>query len=434
MTPHLILVGLGPHASYKHLPLIERAIREGLASGYSLLELESARDRVEERLRTLAIQPRTVAYLPDRRAEGLWYTADSDAALATLCAEFAEPRVMIATEPKAHFPYLKWCIAHRVGCLVDKPITLPMSAAGVIEPGRLAAELRELIDLAGESPGNYSVMTPRRYHHAYELLRRYVAGWIREQQVPLTYVSVYHAEGVWNTPPEYRTREDHPYKYGYGKLMHSGYHYVDLLARWLSLHGEEPEIEIAALTARPEDQRAQTPDALYRKMADAPDEIPQVDALPYGETDLVAGFKATGRTVTLGNLALLQTTPSLRRDWPLPGDVYNKTGRFGVEETRLNLGFLASISLRIFKVPVQIDGRHVRFRDEMDLTVWRNGNLLARASFERRSRPAVESYLEAGRWRLFRSWLLGEERRSRIEQHLSSVRLLEKLLQAVKAD
>lgn len=433
MTPHLILIGLGPHASYKHLPLIERAIREGLASGFSLLELESARGPVEERLRTFPIQPRTVAYLPDRRAEGLWYTADSDAALATLCAEVAEPRAMIATEPKAHFPYLKWCIAHRVGCLVDKPITLPMSPSGVLEPGRLAAELRELIDLARESPGNYSVMTPRRYHHAYELLRRYVAGWIREQRVPLTYVSVYHAEGVWNTPPEYRTREDHPYKYGYGKLMHSGYHYVDLLARWLALGGEEPEIEIAALTTGPEEQRAQTPDALYRRLAGAPGEIPAVDALPFGETDLTAAFKATGRTVTLGNLALLQTTPSLRRDWPLPEDVYNKTGRFGVEEARLNLGFLASVSLRIFKVPVQIDGRRIRFRDEMDLTVWRNGNLLARSSFDRRSRPAVESYLEAGRWRLFRSWLRGEERRSRIEQHLGSVRLLEKLLQAVRS-
>jgi hypothetical protein len=187
------------------------------------------------------------------------------------------------------------------------------------------------------------------------------------------------------------------------------------------------------MTARPEDQRAQTPDALYRRMAGAPEKIPAVDALPFGETDLIASFKATGRTVTLGNLALLQTTPSLRKEWPLPADVYNKTGRFGVEETRLNLGFLASVSLRIFKVPVEIDGRHLRFRDEMDLTVWRNGNLLARSSLDRRFHQAADSYLEVGRWRLFRNWLLGRERRSRIEQHLGSVRLLEKLLQAVKA-
>jgi hypothetical protein len=33
-------------------------------------------------------------------------------------------------------------------------------------------------------------------------------------------------------PSEYTSREGHPYRYGYGKLVHSGYHFVDLFA-WL---------------------------------------------------------------------------------------------------------------------------------------------------------------------------------------------------------
>ena len=33
-------------------------------------------------------------------------------------------------------------------------------------------------------------------------------------------------------PDEFIYRENHPYKYGYGKLFHSGYHFVDLLT-WL---------------------------------------------------------------------------------------------------------------------------------------------------------------------------------------------------------
>lgn len=428
--PDLLLVGVGPHAHYKHLPLIQKAIQAGLARSWSVLELDSARPRLEALIRTQPVKPRRIEYVPDRRDQGLWHTSESDAALEGLCAALPALKVVLSTEPKAHFPYLKWCIAHGRDCLVDKPITVPMSPERVMEPGRLAAELRELIALARDSPSRCSVMTPRRYHRAYETVRRYAGAWVRRFNVPVTYLSIYHGEGVWNTPTEYLEREDHPYKYGYGKLLHSGYHYVDLLARLLDLEGQE--IDFAARVARPEDQQAHMPSHLLQG---APPGVEPARGHPFGETDLVASFatrrRGTGEVVTLGNLALLQTTTSLRSWWPLPADVYNKTGRFGVEEVRMNLGFLASVSARILKVPVELDGRRICCRDEMDLTVWRNGNLLDRASLDRRSRRAVDSYLEEGRWRLFRSWLRGEERRSRMEQHLESVELLEKILLSV---
>ena len=31
-------------------------------------------------------------------------------------------------------------------------------------------------------------------------------------------------------------KENHPYKYGYGKLYHSGYHFIDILAELLKLN------------------------------------------------------------------------------------------------------------------------------------------------------------------------------------------------------
>lgn len=439
VPPDLLLVGVGPHAHYKHLPQIQKAILSGLAGSYSILELESSRARLEALLPSLPVQPKRIELVPDRRQEGVWYSVESDDALAALCAELPSLKIILATEPKAHYPYLKWCIAHQRDCLVDKPITIPMSPAGVLKPARLTAELSELLDLAHSSPGNYSVMTPRRYHRVYELARRYVAGYVRKFGVPVTYVSIYHGEGVWNTPPEYVEREDHPYKYGYGKLLHSGYHYVDLLQRFLDLNAslappEEMVIDIAARTAGPEDQQTQMAQ-LYPLLEGAP-AIARAQDQPFGETDLVAAFtvrRRTGEVITLGNLALLQTTPSLRNWWPLPTDVYNKTGRFGVEEIRLNLGFLASVFVRIMKVPVNVQGRQLSFREEYEITVWRNGNLLASSSLERRASEAVGSappdrFLEAGRWRLFTSWLRGEERRSRIDQHLRSVQLLETIL------
>ncbi len=437
--PDLLLVGVGPHAHYKHLPLIHKAIRTGFAKSYSILELETARPRLEELVRTLDLKPERIVYIPDHRAGGEWYTSHSDAALEELCRERPSLKVMICTEPKAHFSYLRWCLSNGRDCLVDKPITLPMTSGpegAVIDPRRMTAELRELIGLIDPNsarPGGCSVMTPRRYHHVYETVRRY-AGWlVRHLGVPITYVSIYHGEGVWNTPTEYLEREDHPYKYGYGKLLHSGYHYVDILARLLDLNAPvagETVLDLASRVARPGDQQSQMA-AAYGRMDGA---VPVAPAAghPFGETDFVSAFatrrKATGEVVTLGNLALLQTTPSLRNWWRLPGDVYNKTGRFGVEDIRLNFGFLASLSVRILKVPVEVDGRHATFRDELDITVWRNGNLLKTPFLDHRSSQSAQTYLEAGRWRLFRSWLEGRETKSRIEQHLRSVELLEALL------
>jgi hypothetical protein len=64
---------------------------------------------------------------------------------------------------------------------------------------------------------------------------------------------------VWNTPEELSTREDHPYKYGYGMLMHGAYHYIDIAAQFLELNrklfpGKKLSITLSSFSAHPFDQ------------------------------------------------------------------------------------------------------------------------------------------------------------------------------------
>lgn len=33
-------------------------------------------------------------------------------------------------------------------------------------------------------------------------------------------------------------KENHPYKYGYGKLFHSGYHFIDLLSDFIKINNQ----------------------------------------------------------------------------------------------------------------------------------------------------------------------------------------------------
>ena len=37
--------------------------------------------------------------------------------------------------------------------------------------------------------------------------------------VPISYLDIYHADGLWCMPGELSTRVYHPYRHGYGKLM-----------------------------------------------------------------------------------------------------------------------------------------------------------------------------------------------------------------------
>merc|ERR1712151_181742 len=66
-----------------------------------------------------------------------------------------------------------------------------------------------------------------------EAARRIISGFVKEHRVPISYIDIYHADGMWGMPGEMCTRSYHPYKHGYGKLMHSGYHFLDLLM-WLN--------------------------------------------------------------------------------------------------------------------------------------------------------------------------------------------------------
>jgi hypothetical protein len=449
MSLSLLLIGFGPHARHKYIPLIQNAIATGLASSYSILELESNRLRIEREVESFSVKPKDTFFVPDLRDRHLWYSSHSDAMLNTLRATLPDMRIIISTEPKAHFGYLKWCITNQIDCLVDKPITIPMSASQVIDLSRLSAELNHLVDLSRTSPGNYSVMTPRRYHYLYELVKRYLRYYIHKFNTPITYTSIFHCEGVWNLPKEFLEREDHPYKYGYGELLHSGYHYVDVLQGFIELNyllspSSLFSIDIKSLVAKPQDQSIQTPEHIrkYLKNGNHSD-IEWADDLDkgsyFGETDVVSVFsikeKSTEKVLMLGDLSLLQTSTSLRNWCVLPGDKYNKTGRFAVEELRVNLGFLLSLSLKIYKVPIQIDDQDIRLGQAFEILIRRNSSIVKGPALRQEGNlrepfedPTEKSYLEQARWKLFERWLRREESRSQLSQHLSTVKLLEKIL------
>jgi predicted dehydrogenase len=445
MRGDIILVGLGAYARARYIPLIEEAVSSGRASALHVVELDSARDNVDAFFRTRACKPASVSSVPDLRRRAIWYSGHGEDVLTALARP--ETKVIIATEPKAHLGYLRSALGLGLDCLVDKPVILPMGSNGLPAADRLIGAVAELKEICDRTGGRCVVMTPRRYNAVYELIGRYARRASRNLGTPVTYIGIEHHAGVWNTEEEILSREDHPYRYGYGMLCHSGYHYIDILSGLLA-HNEEHfgrlAIELDVHRASAADQVGQIgPDPVRRLRGDAP--VARLFPAPpfWGETDIVSSGAArrpgSRETVCLFRLDLLQTSVSLRNWRQLPTDVYNKNGRYGSETIRLNIGPFAAIEARIFKRPHLSTEAHPQLRREAHITLWRNAGFLGGAVLRERRYPARDTLarnadLGAGRKRLFDDWLAGRSDKSSLDSHTRTISLFAHYLAALTTD
>ncbi|MFD6417030.1 hypothetical protein [Streptomyces sp. NPDC060194] len=438
---HLIVVGFDEIVANKYLPCIATAIEEGSLDSYSVIDLESARATIEERVRAAVPKPSQAIYLPDVRDLGPEAEANViDAAISRLRVPGLPTKVYIATEVQAHEAYLRYCVENDLDSLVEKPVLAPM-VDGRFAPSRITATMEDLIRTAARSAARHSVMTLSRYHSIYNdeviaALRERVERW----SAPLTSFHLRAAGGVWNLQHEYETRDDHPYKHGYGMLMHGAYHYVDLAAQILSLNElVHPErqftVEISSFGAFPYDQHLRLSQPTAERLGD---DMPRWDETPadpflFGETDVTSTFRlrdaGTGRTLTVGTLAFEQTTPSIR-DWAeLPASLYNKNGRTSSVDLEARLSTLYSTHVHCYDIP------RGQSADRIDafarVTTRANAALFPDETYV--STETFDGLFHSDSNRsLMEHWLRGTETRSTLADHLLPMKLTEALATSLR--
>ena len=259
-----------------------------------------------------------------------------------------------------------------VHALVDKPPTLPVP----FDPDRILAEFDSVLDLARDSLSDVAVTVQRRHHPGYKLVHKLVSDVVQTWGVPLSFVDIYHGDGMWCMPGELATREQHPYKYGYGKVMHSGYHFLDLLLWLQSVNdtllpdAKRPDsMEVTSRHLSAQDVVAQvTPSALGAMTGAAEAEVAasyqqfreSAVATELGELNmhaLVQFVRSAGRgptseeprVVCTASVNLLQNSLS-RRAWFHPrADVYKGNGRVRHERVVLNVGNLLSVHVHSYQ-------------------------------------------------------------------------------------
>lgn len=441
---NVLFIGLGPHARHHHFKIIQMMEDFFQIRCCAIVDLFSQKDLIQEYLKVQGKTDVPVLHIDDREKDCRELTFSTQRTLSLLVDKYKINKVIISTEPKAHFAYIQWAIDEGLDFLVDKPI-FSETYENVLKNGK--SELYNYFLEAShgicQKEINASVMMPRRLHPAILRIYDYLKNFVRHYKVPITHINFYHGEGMWNMPNEFFTRENHPYKYGYGAYFHTGYHFIDLLMYILKINmdvekGNYDRIEFALTTTRPVDVCTMFGKDAYYKLigfSDTNDFFVKLENMGEIDWQLLINFCIKDVVYATGNLDMQQTNYSARKSKELPADVYKNNGRVYHEIISIDVAHLLSIKMMRMTIGDQRNKEKYRNKEEdFVIHIYRNQNLVGGKAFEEIVIPyqsqvyinnrRIEMNLgDVARYNVIFDWLFNSSERTSFATHNKSMRL-----------
>lgn len=399
---NIILVGLGPHAKRIYYPFLEKYQTSHDIRLRLLIDLKSQSINIGEFLRGRTLRPENILYLPDTATVRSGEMLDRSAlqALDALIHSKKIDGIIISTEPKAHKIYAEWALRNNIHVLMDKPITAPTNpSTDTRAADQIFSDYLALQNLTKNSSAKFYVMCQRRRHEGYIFIKNYLEKFVAEFGVPISYIDIYHADGAWSLPHEF-FKENHPYKYGYGKLMHSGYHFIDLFS-WIAgindtlPHAKPDTAKVYATRFTPNDFFHQIGEKAYEKFFDNPtikEFYTTYDRQTYeqfGELDactLVQLFNGKN-VVTTGSINLQQNSFSRRGWFDLPADTYKGNGRVRHERVTIQVSQFLNIQVHSYQScgvgAEESELGAIGSQDHFDIFIFRNQKMIGGKAFEK---------------------------------------------------
>lgn len=451
---NIMLIGLGPHAKRIYMNLFKKyEINPKI-----IVDLKNKKQDIEEFLEANDFKY-TELYLLDnneRDKDELSEKVKKD--LKEIVSNKNIKYAIITTEPKAHFAYAKFLLENDINILMDKPITAPRNVNNdITQTIKIKKEYDLLCDLYKKEKGkiNFKIQCQRRFHEGYIYVKNTLKEVVRQYNIPITYIDIYHNDGMWNMPNEFKERENHPYKYGYGKLFHSGYHFMDLLAWLLEINREckGKEIDNAqmyASTNNPIDFFYVFNNYDYKRILRTnrfEKELLEEDKYKnFGEIDFHANidFKHKDKLITNCSLNLMQSGFSRRAWYELPKDTYKGNGRVRHERLNVHIGPLMNVQVHSYQAYEIADrdkmpNNHVGSVEHFDIYVFRNSELIGGkvletadiATLSEKDKKYFNGYNEKARENCFINFLLNIDDSSDLLEHKVSIELIEKAYEAI---
>ena len=392
------LIGLGPHAKRIYLNYFKKhKINLDL-----VVELESRKEYTKNYLEQNGFKNTKIYSLNDKYKDFFELPSNIESNLLSVCETLEITHIVIATEPKAHNMYLKFALKNNINVLTDKPITVTKNMTSIRSINKVRKQYYDILNLANHSKAMCKVMCQRQYHRGYEYIKKLLEDTVEKYQVPITYIEIYHCDGNWEMAHDL-DKENHPYKYGYGKLFHSGYHFIDLLSDFIKINdklkGSKKIVngKIYSNCFTPDDEINVFNFDDYKRIFKNQNIPPYYNDVErnykkYGEKNFYSLMKFTNnrnQTITNVNLNLLHYGFS-RRGWIESKDYYKNNGRIRHEHINIQVGSLLNIQVHSYQSK-EIKDRtkdmaleeKVGGLEHFDIDIYRNVDIIGGQPFER---------------------------------------------------
>ena len=438
---NIALIGLGPHAKRIYYPYLEKIKNVNVEL---IVDLDINKDNIQNYIQARTLKPNKILFL-DSLTQIDPFSISSE--VLFYLKKNTITHGIISTEPKSHKIYLEAFISNKIPVLVDKPITIfnKLTNNNVMQ---LETDIIYLKNLIRNNYGSrVLVQCQRRNHDGYNYIINFIKNVLQQYNIPITSINMYHSDGMWNMPEEFNFRENHPYKYGYGKLAHSGYHFVDLLISLLHLNLEinnkKPDmLSIFSQSLLPQDHNIIVQEQDYIKLLGIGNYGSHLKNSDYGELDSYFQLQLSkkNKIITTVQASLLQSGFSQRGWKNLPFDTYKGNGRIRHESINIHIGPLYNIQVHSYQsneINQNDMYENVGNKNHFDIYIFKNTNLLGGTPLEiiqfgknDKTKNLNSMYLghnENARYKVIDELLNNRSSNSELNTHISSVKLLSKL-------
>jgi predicted dehydrogenase len=340
-----------------HHPLLAAVAAAGRADYLAVVDRPTAEAGVRAYLVSSPVAP-PLTLVEELTPAGLLHPR-TVARLDALVARDRITTVLVATEPLAHEQYARWALSRRLHVLIDKPPTARDLVIESADQARLMVDdFSALADASARSGRCAWVLAQRRYHKGFRYIRTLIQEVRQRTGCPPTSITVEHADGEWRLPWEVLEQEYHPFNRGYGVLLHSGYHAVDI-ALWLTgitgpRHAGYESVTVTPHFTLLEDLRCALPDERIHRLLGCPPRPPADPARTagLGELDarLLVELHKDGVTPTVLSIGALHTSFSMRGWLDTAGrNLYTGNGRRVHETMAIHQGPFQTIRLHSYR-------------------------------------------------------------------------------------
>lgn len=357
-TVRFLLVGAGPHAKRTYIPHLQEFAKKGQAVLLAIVDVEGNEEFVTAHQQQVCPTVELM-FVPSFTLE---MPPTAKQRLKQLVTRLEVSVIIISTEPLAHRAYGLWAISEGLNVIMDKPIsTRPGCCTSFEAAYGIAQDYNDLVTayrhLQQHRKTFFLINSHRRYHPGVLCALEMVREVQQKTGCSVTNIISTHCDGMWRMPPEIVEQKYHTFSNGYGKVSHSGYHFLDCcyqFLKWGWTENKRPDnMEVVSsfllpngfLTALNGNNYRQLFGEEYDQRCKYTDEELRKLMMDMGELDasVQVTFSRDGDAIALAQINL-QHNGFSRRSWVKPGlDLYKGIGRVRHEMHEIKSGPMQTV-------------------------------------------------------------------------------------------